>query len=153
MLTGSSGRGKVSSLGQLSGAKQPTPRVCTTSTTRKRKVQPALKERAEAFLANAVSDTTFKTNQPKKRKLKECQDERPPKPQATLPKDQTASVSTPKSRSKTERIASDNSPKKDDEKRLRRYREKAPKTFLEKLGRAQNQRYPFRFIIETFADH
>ena len=129
----------MSSLGQLGGAKQSTAQAPTTSTIRKRKVQPALKERAEAFLANAASDTTVQTNvtNSKKRKLQEYQDEKTSKP----------SAATSKSKSKSKSKASDSTPKKLEEKRLRRYREKAPKTFLEKLGRAQTQRYSFRIVF------
>lgn len=143
MSTRSNGRRKESLLAQLSGPKGSTSEALPASTTRKRKVQPALKGKVEAFLATAASDFSTKasSSSSKKRKLEDEEDEKPPKAKALEWRDSGPSVPSPKSSSRAKSKASPITPEKDAEKRLRRHREKAPKTFLEKLGRAQTQRY------------
>lgn len=110
----------------------------------KRKVKPAeLKARAETFVARAASNkpTTSNTSISRKRKRGDYEDDDHFRPSA-ITLEEPGSIPTPskKSKSKLKSGASD-MPIMNEEKRLRRYREKAPKTFLQKLLRAQTQRY------------
>lgn len=138
-------RRKNPSLEQLSASKQPTSLAPRATSTRKRKVHPALKSQAEAFFGNtAISDqpTKISAAKSKKRKLEDLQDEKPSNsPNPTL-QDLKSTQSITKTESKGKSRAKDDvTLKKVQEKRLRRYRDRAPQSFLEKLHRAQTQRY------------
>jgi hypothetical protein len=138
-------RRKNPSLEQLSAPKQPTSLAPRATSTRKRKVHPAPKDRAEAFSSDAAipdQPTKISAAKSKKRKLKDLQDEKPSNsPNPTL-QDLKSTQSNTKTKSKGKSEAKDDvTPKKVQEKRLRRYRDKAPQSFLEKLHRAQTQRY------------
>jgi hypothetical protein len=138
-------RSKNPSPKQLSASKEPTTLAPRATRTRKRKVHPALKDRTEALLGNtAISDqpTKISAAKSKKRKLEDLQDEKPSNsPNPTL-QDLHPTQSSTKAKSKGKSEAKDDvSLKKGQEKRLRRYRDRAPQSFLEKLRRAQTQRY------------
>ena len=133
--------------GARAAASNATKTVSPATTIRKRKVQSSLKDRAEAFLANAATPASImKTaSTSKKRKIADLQNETPVKkdsnsktafPTTSKP---ISTSSTPKSRSTTKKKA-DGTPKEKEEKRLGIFRKQAPKTFLEKLSRAQTQR-------------
>ena len=135
---------KISSFEVLSGSKEETLTTTKVTSTRKRKDKPALKDGAEALLGMARAlEKPSKPFPPsaKKRMHEDFQDEKPSKTPAATPQhlNPTRSNATVKPRSKSK-------PKNDDtrtssaEKRLRRYRDKAPQSFLEKLHRAQTQR-------------
>lgn len=114
MTTRSSNRRKTSSLAQLSGSKPPPPAPSNPATpnSRKRKPEPALKERVETFFEAADADVS-KSN--KRQKMSS-----------------SSNIST---------NASAKKPKKDEEKRLRGFRNKPPISYKQKLERAQTQRY------------
>jgi hypothetical protein len=138
-------RRKNPSLKQSSASKEPTTLAPRATSTRKRKVHPALKDRTEAFSGDtAISDqpTKISAAKSKKRKLEDLQDERPSNsPNPTL-QDLNSTQSSIKTKSKGKSEAKDDvNLKKGQEKRLRRYRDRAPQSFLEKLHRAQTQRY------------
>jgi hypothetical protein len=136
-------RRKTSSLQQLSDLKEPASLTTPATSNRKRKVQLALKDRAEAFLAK-VADPPANPSvaNRKKRKLGDLQDENPSKAPARHPQDLHSVQSSTKTKPRGKpRAAYDGTPKQDQEKRLRRYRDKAPQSFLEKLHRARTQRY------------
>ena len=130
---------------QLSASKEPATLAPRATRTRKRKVHPALKDRTEAFLGNtAISDqpTKISAAKSKKRKLEDLQDEMPSNGLNPTPQDLNSTQSSTKTKSKDKSEAKDDvNPKKGQEKRLRRYRDRAPQSFLEKLRRAQTQRY------------
>ena len=137
-------RRKMSSLEPLSGSEEPTLITSQATSIRKHKVQRALKDRAQTLLANAAtSDQSSKppTTSTKKRKLKDFQDEKPPKAPIATPQDlhpiQSRAGIRPKIKGKPN---NGGTAKNSEEKRLRRHREKAPQSFLEKLHRAQTQR-------------
>ena len=147
-------RHKKSSLEQLSTPKQPTSLAPRATSTRKRKVHPAPKDRAEVFSSDAAipdQPTKISAAKSKKRKLKDLQDERPSNsPNPTL-QDLESTQSNTKTKSKGKSEAKDDvTPKKVQEKRLRRYRDKAPQSFLEKLQRAQTQRYAPKSNVGLF---
>lgn len=137
-------RHKMSPLEVLSGSKEQTSTSTQATSTRKRKDQPAPKNGAEALLG--MARTPDKPSKPfplstKKRKLEDFQDEKPSKtpaatPQRLSPTRSSATVK-PKSKGKPKNDATE---KSSEEKRQRRYRDKAPQLFLEKLHRAQTQR-------------
>ena len=137
-------RGKTPSLEKLSGTRQSIFLTTPVTSTRKRKVQPALKDRAEALLANAaVPGQRLKppASSSKKRKLEDVQHEKPSKVPATTQLDLSSRQSSSKIKQMSKSKANeDGRAKKNEEKRLRRYRDKAPQSFLEKLHRAQTQR-------------
>jgi hypothetical protein len=136
-------RRKASSFEQLSDLKEPASSTTATTSTRKHKVQPALKDRAEAFLANAANlPTKLSATKSRKRKLGDLQDENPSKAPAPDPQDLRSAQSISRNKAKGKnKLKDDGTPKQNQEKRLRRYRGKAPQSFLEKLHRAQSQRY------------
>jgi hypothetical protein len=129
----------------LSPSKQPTSLAPRVTGTRKRKVHPALKDRAEAFSGNAATSdqpTQIAAAKRKKRKLEDLQDEKPLNSSNPTLRDLNSTQSSTKTKSKGKSEAKDDATaEKGQEKRLRRYRDKAPQSFLEKLHRAQTQRY------------
>jgi hypothetical protein len=137
-------RRKNPSLKQSSASKEPTTLVPQVTYTRKRKVHPALKDRSETFLGNtAISHqpTKISTAKSKKRKLEDLQDEKPSNSSNPTLQDLNSTQSSIKTKSKGKSEAKDDvNLKKGQEKRLRRYRARAPQSFLEKLHRAQTQR-------------
>ena len=111
----------------------------TTMTTRSRKVQPELKAKAEEFLAKAnVSGSPSSKNAEglpsRKRKLKEVGAAEKAEPS----KVQKRTAATPSPPPKAQGLKS---PVESDEKRMKRYRKRAPQSYLQKLQRAQTQRY------------
>ena len=137
-------RHKNPSLEQSGASTQPTSLAPRATSTRKRKANPALKDRAETFFGNAaISDqpTKISAAKGKKRKLEDLQDEKPmTSPNPTL-RDLSSTQSSTKTKSKGKSQAKDDvTLKKGQELRLRRYRDRAPQSFLEKLRRAQTQR-------------
>ena len=137
-------RHKMSSLEVLSDAKEQTSTRTQATSTRKRRDQPAQRDRAEPLLGiTRAPEKPSKLFPPstRKRKLEDFQDEKPSKTLAATPQhlNPTRSSATvkPKSESKPK---NDGTEKSSVEKRLRRYRDKAPQSFLEKLHRAQTQR-------------
>jgi hypothetical protein len=114
-------------------------------TTRSRKVQPELKAKAEEFLAKAniskASSSKKAEDLPsRKRKLKEMGPVETAEPlkvrkrKQSNPKRPATSSPPPKSQGLK-------SPVDSDEKRMKRYRKQAPQSYLQKLQRAQTQRY------------
>jgi hypothetical protein len=136
-------RRKTSSLEQLSDMKEREALTNRTTSTRKQKVLLAPKDRAEAFLANAGdAPTKPPATTSKKRKLEYLQDEEHSEEPALYPQGlrSAQSISKTQENGKT-KAKDDGTPKEGQEKRLRRYRDKAPQSFIEKLHRAQTQRY------------
>jgi hypothetical protein len=110
-----------------------------------RKLQPSLKARGETFLANAASTTSSSMSNevnPRKRKLDRILPEESPKRVKPKPISSTKSPIAPKSKitSKAGPALNNTADTIAEEKRLKSYRKKAPKTFLQKLDRAQTQR-------------
>jgi hypothetical protein len=136
-------RRKTSSLEQLSDMKQREALTNPPTPTRKQKVRVALKDRAEAFLANAGdSPTQLPATRSKKRKLGDLQDGEHSEASALYPQDLRSAQSISKTKAKDKnKVKDDGTSEEDQERRLRRYRDKAPQSFLEKLHRAQTQRY------------
>jgi hypothetical protein len=112
--------------------------------TRSRKVQPALKERAEQLLSKAAVNSTYldgrtSVGRPRKRKLADlASDEK----HGGTGEDETKVSRKPASTPETTKKLSLNSksPKEVEEKRIKRYRKQAPQSYLQKLHRAQTQR-------------
>lgn len=135
-------RRKVSSLAQLSGSKAPTEQPLSPKSGQKRKLQPELKDRAEAFL-NAASRSTSTPSTPTKKPIKR---RKMSAKEATI---DIKSVDTPGAhktnspkRSSKKAQSDKGSPSKNSspEKRPRTTRKKPPLSYLEKLERAQTQR-------------
>jgi hypothetical protein len=139
-----SARRKTFSLEEMSELNKPDPFTRQESSTRKRKVQPAPKKRGAAFSANAAGPTTRLSaiTKGKKRKLGGVPDEKASKAPAPDPQDRRSGQTTSKTKLNGRNKAKDDrETRQGQEKRLRRYRDKPPQSFLEKLHRAQTQRY------------
>lgn len=138
-----SARHKTFSLEEASNLKPPDFFIPSETLTRKHKVQPALKNRKEAFFASVAGPTTrLPTTRGKKRKLGDLQDEKLSNAPPPDPPDRRSGQTVSKTKLKGKSRAKDGkTTKQDQEKRLRRYRDKPPQSFLEKLHRAQTQRY------------
>ncbi len=117
----------------------------THMTTRSRKVQPGLKQKAEQLLVMAAVSKEFsfpptEASRPRKRKLQDVvAAERP-----SISDRREAEESIPKrllsSQESSKKSPKPKSPKELDEKRMKRYRKQAPQSYLQKLLRAQTQR-------------
>jgi hypothetical protein len=123
----------------------------TNVTTRSKKVEPGLHEPAEQFLAKANDSTTMiasltEAPRSKKRKLQDviaAGNLTSSESRKDGESDLESRHSTPESTKKSKKLKS---PKESDEKRMRRYRKQAPQSYLQKLHRAQTQRYAFGFL-------
>lgn len=128
-------RRKSSSLAQLSGSKAPPAQSPASSTSKKRKVQPEIKDRAEAFLSAAAARTSqsasLSTPASKRRKILNSPSE------SSSRRKMTGSNKSPK---KLYDNSISSSKSSSPEKRPRQTRLKPPLSYLEKLERAQNQR-------------
>jgi hypothetical protein len=145
MSVGRSERHEKPSLQQLSASTHPTSLAPRVTSTRKRKANPVLKDQAEASFGNAtISDqpTQISAAKGKKRKLKNLPDEKPTTSPNSSLRNLNSTQPNTKTKSKGKSQAKDDTTlQKGQEKRLRRYRDRAPRSFLEKLHRAQTQRY------------
>jgi hypothetical protein len=138
-----SARHKTFSLEDASNLTQPDSFIPTATLTRQHKVQPAPKNRKEALFARVAGPTTrLPTTRGQKRKRGDLHDKKlsngPPPDRPDRRSGQTVSKTKLKGKS---RAQDDQTTKQDQEKRRRRYRDKPPQSFLEKLHRAQTQRY------------
>jgi hypothetical protein len=140
-----SARRKTFSLGEMSELNKPDSFTRQESSTRKHKVQPAPKKRGAALSANAAGPATRLSaiiTKGKKRKLGDLPDEKPSKAPAPDPQDRRSGRTTSKTKlSGRSKAKDERETRQGQEKRLRRYRDKPPQSFLEKLHRAQTQRY------------
>jgi hypothetical protein len=136
-------RRKTSSLERRRDMKEREVLTKPTTSPLKQKVLPALKDRAEVYLANAREPPLkLPAMTSRKRKLVDLQDGEHSEAPALYRQDLRSAQSISKTRAQGKNKAKDEgTPKEVREKRLRRYRDKAPQSFLEKLHRAQTQRY------------
>ena len=141
-----SARRKTFALGEMSELNKSVSLTRQGGSTRKLKVRAAPKKRGAAFSANTARPATRLSaiTKGKKRKLGGLPDEKRSKAPALNAQDrrsgQTTSKTTLNGRNKAK---DDGDTGQGQEKRLRRYRDKPPQSFLEKLHRAQTQRYIF----------
>lgn len=120
--------------------------VRTIMTTKSRKIQPGLKNKAEQFLAKAASSqpspsSVFpQASRPRKRKRQDVRglEETACSKADVLSEEQPKRLATPTTTKKSERLKS---PEESEEKRMKRFRKQAPQSYLQKLQRAQTQRY------------
>jgi hypothetical protein len=120
--------------------------------TRKHRVQAAPKKRGAAFSTKAAGPATRLSaiTKGKKRKLGGLPDEKPSKAPAPNAQDRRSGQTTSKTALNGRNKAKDDGETgQDQEKRLRRYRDKPPQSFLEKLHRAQTQRYIFNEVWQS----
>ncbi|KAL9623128.1 MAG: hypothetical protein Q9160_002642 [Pyrenula sp. 1 TL-2023] len=140
MLSSRSTRRKSSSLAQLSGSKAPLKKSPAPSASKKRKVQPEIKDRAEAFLSATPLSQPASLSTPAAKRRKTLN--------TPSPRDLAATGSLKGCKmtgfNKSPKKLRDNSvsPSKfsPQERRPRQTRTKPPLSYLEKLERAQNQR-------------